>query len=111
DKFLRIMIVHNITAGTYSAANAIKNHVHATVGVSDRIRSDLIRKLGFPADRTFAIPHAATAPTMRQFQREPNPADTLRVIFLGRIEDASKGVFWLPEIFAHLPQSIHLTVA
>jgi len=111
DKFLRIMIVHNITAGTYSAANAIKNHVHATVGVSDRIRSDLVRKLGFPADRTFAIPHAASAPTMRQFRREPNPADTLRVIFLGRIEDASKGVFWLPEIFAHLPQSIHLTVA
>ncbi|PRD51741.1 glycosyltransferase family 4 protein [Phyllobacterium myrsinacearum] len=111
DRFLRIMIVHNITAGTYSAAGAIRDHVHATVGVSDRICSDLVRKLGFPADRTFAIPHAAGTSAVRQFKREPSPDDILRVIFLGRVEDASKGVLWLPDIFAHLPQSIHLTIA
>ena len=33
---LRIMIVHNITPGTYAAARALRDHVHATVGVSQR---------------------------------------------------------------------------
>lgn len=111
EKFLRIMIVHNITAGTYSAAKAIKNHVHATIGVSERIRSDLVRKLDFPAHRTFGIPHAAGSSSNREFRRETNTGETLRLIFLGRIEDASKGVFWLPEIMNHLPDAIHLTVA
>ncbi|SDP37935.1 glycosyltransferase family 4 protein [Phyllobacterium sp. OV277] len=110
EKFLRIMIVHNITAGTYSAAKAIKNHVHATIGVSERIRSDLVRKLSFPAHRTFVIPHAAGS-SNREFRREANGSETLRLIFLGRIEDASKGVFWLPEIMSHLSKAIHLTVA
>lgn len=111
EKFLRIMIVHNITAGTYSAAKAIRNHVHATIGVSERIRSDLVRKLDFPAHRTFVIPHAAGSSSTRDIRREANMSDILRLIFLGRIEDASKGVFWLPEILSHLPQTVHLTVA
>ncbi len=38
---LRVMIVHNITPGTYAAARAIRDHVHATVGVSRRCRDDL----------------------------------------------------------------------
>lgn len=111
ERILRVMIVHNITPGTYAAARSIKDHVHATVGVSDRIRSDLIRLFGFPKDRTFAIPHAADTHTTADLPRLPGTAEQLRLLFLGRIEDASKGVFWLPEILDKLPPAVRLTVA
>lgn len=110
-EILRIMIVHNITAGTYAAAASIRDYVHATIGVSERIRSDLVRLLGFPEDRTLAIPHAADARSTRKLVRTPRKAEPLRIVFLGRIEDASKGVFWLPDILQGLDASIHLTVA
>src|SRR5262249_49689068 len=46
----KIMIVHSTTPGTYAAARCIRDHVHATVGVSKRIRDDLVRRHGFSAD-------------------------------------------------------------
>lgn len=111
DKIMRVMIVHNITAGTYAAASSIKDHVHAAIGVSERIRSDLVQMLGFAKDRTFAIPHAADTRLSKHLERLPRDRKPLRIVFLGRIEDASKGVFWLPEILDRLDVSIHLTVA
>jgi glycosyltransferase involved in cell wall biosynthesis len=111
EKILRILIVHNITAGTYAAAVAVRDHVHAAIGVSERIRSDLVDIFGFPANRTVAIPHAADTRASKHLQRTTRASTALRVIFLGRIEDASKGVFWLPEIVEKLGNSIHLTVA
>ncbi|MEZ2130642.1 MULTISPECIES: glycosyltransferase family 4 protein [unclassified Sinorhizobium] len=111
ERILRVMIVHNITPGTYAAARSIKDHVHATVGVSDRIRSDLVQVLSFPKDRTFAIPHAADTRFVPDLPRMPGTAGQLRLLFLGRIEDASKGVFWLPEILDKLPPTVRLTVA
>lgn len=111
EKIMRVMIVHNITAGTYAAALSIKDHVHAAIGVSERIRSDLVRMLGFPKDRTFAIPHAADTRSSKNLERISRVREPLRVVFLGRIEDASKGVYWLPDILDRLDASIHLTVA
>jgi glycosyltransferase involved in cell wall biosynthesis len=111
DEVMRIMIVHNITAGTYAAALSVRDHVHAAVGVSDRIRDDLIQAMGFPAERTFSIPHAAETRYSRTIERKARTTEPLRAIFLGRVEDASKGVFWLPEILDKLDPSIHLTVA
>lgn len=111
EKIVRIMIVHNITAGTYAAASSVRDHVHAAIGVSERIRSDLVETLGFTKDRTFAIPHAADTRSSRNLERIPRTGEPLRVVFLGRIEDASKGVFWLPDILDRLDTSIHLTVA
>lgn len=111
ESIMRIMIVHNITAGTYAAASSVKDHVHAAIGVSERIRSDLVQAMGFQAERTFAIPHAADTRSSRTLARTPRTKEPLRVIFLGRVEDASKGVFWLPDILDKLAPSIHLTVA
>lgn len=111
ENIMRILIVHNITAGTYAAATSVRDHVHATAGVSERIRDDLVQLLDFPKDRTFAIPHATATRSARMPERTPRAAEPLRVIFLGRIEDASKGVFWLPSILDELDRSIHLTVA
>jgi glycosyltransferase involved in cell wall biosynthesis len=106
----RAMIVHNITPGTYAAARALRKHVHATIGVSPRIRSDLIRWHGFPSDRCVAIGHGlAMAPAAASVRRDRD--ECLRLIYLGRIEDAAKGVFWLPKILERLAPAVKLTVA
>lgn len=106
----RIMIVHNITPGTYAAARSIRDHVDASVGVSPRIRADLTARLGFPPDRTFCIPNAVDLGgpmPPRRIERGP-----LRLIVLGRMEDASKGILWLPDVLRRLRDvPLTLTIA
>lgn len=108
----RVMIVHNITAGTYAAARAMREHVHATVGVSPRIQSDLVRKHGFAAERTFAIPNAIDLAPFSSAVRTQSPDGVLRLLFLGRVIDSDKGVLWLPRIMERLAnQPVSLTIA
>ncbi len=117
EHILRIVIVHNITPGTYAAARSIRDYAHATIGVSQRCRFDLVEHYGFPAGRTYAI---ETAVDVKAFvagsgrRAHAEPADVgrpLRCLFAGRIEDASKGVLWLREILDGLPETVTLTVA
>jgi glycosyltransferase involved in cell wall biosynthesis len=108
----RLMIVHNITPGTYAAAIAIRDYVHATIGVSERCRHDLVTRHGFPAERTFAIANAVDTDRFIAVSRKKEKHEQpLRVLFLGRIEDDSKGVFWLPSILQALPPTVRLTIA
>ena len=102
-RVLRIMVVHNITPATYAAAAAVRDWVHATVCVSPRIRDDLVARHGFAPERTHVILNAIAPPTV---PRRPRPPVTtrapLRLLSLGRVEDASKGVLWLPRILRRL---------
>lgn len=104
-RLLRLMIVHNITVGTYAAAAAIRDYVHATVAVAPRIRTDLIDRYGFSPDWTFAIANGTDAAPDRA------PLNTRRLLYLGRIEEQAKGVLMLPRIMHHLPASVRLTIA
>jgi glycosyltransferase involved in cell wall biosynthesis len=106
----RVMIVHSITPGTYAASRALRDHVHATIAVSPRIARDLVGRHGFPATRCVAIGHGLPAAAFTHPAGRPTPRD-LRLIYLGRIEDAAKGVFWLPRILERLAPSINLTIA
>lgn len=108
---LRVMIVHSITPGTYAAARALRDHVHATVGVSPRVCDDLVRWHGFARDRCTPIPNAIDVPTIPDLPLRPLSSDRLRLIYLGRVEDGAKGVFWLPRIVARLAPSVTLTIA
>lgn len=106
---LRLMIVHSITPGTYAAAHAVKEWVHATVCVCPRAREDLVGAYAFDPARTWVVPNASeVAP--RVDPRTANPKAGCKVLFLGRIEDAAKGVFWLPSIMRKLPPCFSLTV-
>jgi glycosyltransferase involved in cell wall biosynthesis len=96
----RIMIVHSITPGTYAAARSIQNYVHAIVGVSPRIREDLVRQ-GIPPMHTHVIANAFDSSDFSQQERKPWDGP-LRILSLGRLEDASKGIFWLPGILREL---------
>lgn len=111
EDVLRVMIVHNITPGTYAAAAAIRDHVHATICVSERCRRDLVARHGFAPDSTFTIPNALDGSKFVALERAVPTQSPLRALFLGRIEDASKGVFWLPPILDSLPPSVTLTIA
>ena len=109
---LRLMVVHNITPGTYAAAEAIRHHVHATVCVSQRAHDDLVKRHRFAPERTVVVANAISTEAFAPFDRPERPAgEGLRLLFLGRIEDASKGVLWLPEILRRLPSPVTLTVA
>lgn len=102
-RVLRIMVVHNITPATYAAAAAIRDWVHATVCVSPRIRDDLVARHGFAPERTHVILNAIATPDAPRRARSPITAQApLRLLSLGRVEDASKGVLWLPHILQRL---------
>lgn len=107
---LRIMIVHNITPATYAAAQAIRDHVHMTVCVSQRIRDDLIARYAFVPNATHMIHNAVDLPAPPPRPRRAI-GQPLRLLSLGRIEDQAKGVLWLPDILGRLPQDVTLTVA
>lgn len=106
-QLLRVMIVNSITPGTYAAARSIAGHVHATVGVSPRIRSDLIAGGGFDPEWTVAILNGTYQPPERV---RPPPQGGLRLLSFGRVEDQSKGIFWLPSILAGTPDDVILTI-
>jgi glycosyltransferase involved in cell wall biosynthesis len=107
----RVMIVHNITPGTYAAARAVRDYVHAVIGVSPRIRDDLIERHGFSRALTNVIPNAVDL-TQFVLPRVSVPTTSpIRMLFVGRISDPDKGVFWLPQIMSHLPPDVaHLTI-
>ena len=108
---LRLMIVHNITPGTYAAAAAVRDHVHATVAVSPRILDDLARRHRFPVDRLHAIPNALNG-CRGSVSRKPRRDGRLRILSLGRVEETAKGVFWLPRILGLLQDlPVSLTIA
>lgn len=112
EHILRIMIVHNTTPGTYAAASAIERHVHAIVGVSPRIATDLVSLHGFDPGRMRTILNAIALEHFAEQARVESTDNMLRVLSLGRIEDRSKGVFWLPKILKLLDgEPIRLTVA
>jgi glycosyltransferase involved in cell wall biosynthesis len=95
---MRIMVVHTITPMTYRAARAVRDYVHATVAVSQRILDDLVRYCGFEPEWTVAIPNGIDLSKFETRCARPD-VPPLRLLSAGRVEDIAKGVFWLPEIF------------
>ena len=107
----RIMLVHGTSPGTYAAARSIRDYTHATIAVSPRIRDDLVSHLGFAPDLTRVIATAFNGPNFECLERMPHNG-VLRLLSLGRIEDESKGLFWLPEILRRLEHyPLRLTIA
>ncbi len=97
----RILIVHSVTVATYAAARAIRDYVHAAVGVSPRIVADLIGWKNFDSRWTVSISNAVQVERFSRI-RIAAAVDTRRVLFLGRVEDGAKGCFLLPRIISHV---------
>ena len=107
----RIMVVHSITRATYLAARALKDHVHHTVAVSPRIRNDLIGRFGFNEHDVTTI-FSAVSDELFQLPESNANTQIVRLLALGRIEERSKRVFFIPEMLSDLdPNRYRLTVA
>jgi len=103
----RVQIVHNITPGTYEYARIIEPWTHGTICVSRRASEDLVRDFRFPREKVSWVPNAleteTSFPTLETSRSRAADADgALRILSLGRIENASKGVFLLPRIAEHI---------
>lgn len=112
ESISRIALVHSISPTTYRAARAICPHVDLLAGVSPRIVSDLVQR-GCDPHRTRLIPNAIDG-TRFCCRRPRVRGSALRLLLLGRLEDASKGINWVPDILrcvARRTQQFHLTVA
>jgi glycosyltransferase involved in cell wall biosynthesis len=100
-KIRRLAQQHSIATGVYRLMRALREHVHASVGVSPRIRKDLIAYHGFDPNSTFAVPNALDLRPYSELNRQADAA-TVRLLSFGRIEETAKGVFWLPQIMQRL---------
>lgn len=105
----RIMIVHSISPGTYNEAKKYRDYVNAVVGVSKRIKRDLISKYSFNENKTFTINNAYIPP--KNLSNISSQMYSAKILSLGRIEDTSKGVFWLSKLMEYLPPEFTLTIA
>lgn len=106
----RIFVVHSSARGAHLLLRDLRQHVHATVGVAPRSRDDLINHHGFDRRYTVAIPNALDLSAYRNLKPR-DAAAALRVLSFGRIEEITKGVFWLPRILKHCPAEVGLTIA
>ncbi len=111
-KFLRLLVVHSTSVGTYKVASTIRDYVPVTICVSTRIRQDLIARYGFDERRTFVIANAVDLELYQDIEPRSDRCQGLKVIFLGRLEEESKGILWLPKVFAALGDlDVTLTIA
>jgi glycosyltransferase involved in cell wall biosynthesis len=114
NHILKLQLVHSITPATYRAARAIRDYVHATVGPSPRINNDLVNKMNFLPNQVHNIPHAVNLSLFTQVCSERSKDSPLKLIYLGRIEESSKGILWLPNILQeclNIGINVSLTVA
>jgi len=112
ERVLRIGLVHSISRATYAAANALAPHLHAFVAPSPRIVRDL-GGLGIDVARIHMIPHGVPIEKYVAQARAPRAGEPLRLIFLGRVEEADKGVMLLPKWIANILErqvDVRLTV-
>jgi glycosyltransferase involved in cell wall biosynthesis len=108
----RVMIVHTPSPGTLAAARAIHAYAHETVAVSPRAKRELVAHYGFSCRTTKVIENAIDLDRYLAFVRPSAYGRPLQLLSFGRIEEATKGVFWLPAIISRLLDlDVRLTVA
>jgi len=107
---LRIMIVHSMARGVFRVCRGVKDYVHCTVGVSPRVRQDLVEHFGFDPARTIANTAGIDLSPYHALVRAPS-TPRLRIIHFGRIVKG-KGVFMLPTLLQRLrDEDVELHIA
>jgi glycosyltransferase involved in cell wall biosynthesis len=102
DSIPRILVLHGSSLAVYRGAQAIRNHVNASVAISPRIKQDLVSTYGFREDRLKLIPHGVDITSLSSRSLIENSTGHLRILSHGRIDKEQKGVFWIPEILSIL---------
>jgi glycosyltransferase involved in cell wall biosynthesis len=98
-----IGVLHADSRATYRWALQQEEYVDAFVCVSQRIAQGLASKRPGLRDRIRCIPHGVPVPAGYP-QRGP-AGDSLRILYLGRIEERQKAVLMIPRIAARLREA------
>ena len=89
-----VQILHGDYDYYYDLASVHEPLVHAFVAYSRVVYDRLLERLPHRRDTIFWLPYGIPLP---EVVRQPSQATSLRLIFVGRLDEA-KGVFLLPEI-------------
>jgi glycosyltransferase involved in cell wall biosynthesis len=100
DSVRRIIVVGMMGSGTYRLCRAMRDYIHGTVALAPRMRDDLVGQFGFDPKRTIVC----GAIDLEPFKNLPARrwAESLRLVYFGRIADGQKGIFHLPAIMEKL---------
>ncbi len=100
-------MVHMTSIGTYLSAKGIRDYVHHTVAISNRMERDLVAGYGFQPDRISCIPNFLTEQFISRFQHSERTKDDprIRLLLLGRMVDRQKGIFKVPMVLKELKES------
>ena len=98
-----VMRCSNITRHAYDIVTVHREYVPYIIATSKRQYDDLLQRRHVAKDRLVLIPHGTdlTAFSAAAAQRVP-PGETLRLGFVGRLEQESKGIFSIRPILDHL---------
>lgn len=109
DNTAVLFVLHGDWADIYEGASRHVQAWNCAVGVSPQVYAGAARR--FPHKPVFAIPNGVELPDAAQQQARLGWDLPLRLLFVGTLQDAHKGVFRLPAILAgcrarHLPVTL-----
>jgi len=91
----------SMTRHTYRLATANLPRVDRIIAETPREQNDLVRNWGVPEEKCAVIPGGVEAESFAPGAIRDN-GETLRLIYLGRLDDVSKAVMMLPRIARQL---------
>jgi glycosyltransferase involved in cell wall biosynthesis len=100
---LRYPVVHNDFQPVYDVALANPNAWDAVVAVSRKTYDRAVERVG--QDRVVLIPYGVRVPSNSEKLKRSGPSNPLRLLYCGRLEQAQKNIFILPEVLARLKDS------
>lgn len=98
DAMSAILVLHNDLARVYGHAHLNKSAWNAAVAVSPKVQR--IARVHLPDKPVLHISYGIHLPTENQLQARLAWSLPLRLLFVGRLHDAHKGILRLPEIVA-----------
>lgn len=106
-----VILLHNDHVAVYDVAGINRAAWNCAVGVSRQVQQAAAAR--FPQKPVHYIPNGIALPTAEQLSNRQPWTTPLRLLFVGRLEDQSKGIFRLPAILNQCRQRqfpVHLTV-
>ncbi len=96
EQMLRCVVLHNDAAGIYRLAAVNRDVWDAAVAVSPGVQQEATAR--FPRKQIRYIPYGIPCPTDAQLAQRATWSSPLRLLYVGRLKDAQKGIYLLPSI-------------
>jgi glycosyltransferase involved in cell wall biosynthesis len=111
DRLPVALVLHNDRPEVYALAAVNAAAWHCAVAVSPKVQQ--VAQTHFPQKAIYWILHGIALPTPEQLRARVGWRVPLQLLFVGRLDDAQKGIFRLPRLLQHCREQglpVHLTV-